>query len=221
MPARHYQPYHLALVPVVGIAVTGTATLLLAFLILLIHRKRKELKITDNVSGPSPEGFPPPPHRKFPEGLHIRPCSFSSYCPSQAARSKARTQRKGCKIWVLGKTHLMLGSVILVTMVTLFGEVVSGPRSTFQRFSYKETRRATNNFGTMIGKGGFGTVYRAEFGDDLVVAVKRMNRVSEQAEDEFCREMELLGRLHHRHLVALRGYCIKKRERWVTIIWFP
>ncbi|CAA6667662.1 unnamed protein product [Spirodela intermedia] len=153
--ARHYQPYHLALIPVVGIAVTGTATLLLAFLILLIHRKRKELKITDSISGPSQEGFPPPPHRKFSEG----------------------------------------------------------PRSMFQRFSYKETKRATNDFGSMIGKGGFGTVYRAEFGDDLVVAVKRMNKVSEQAEDEFCREMELLGRLHHRHLVALRGYCIKKRER--------
>ncbi|CAA7404475.1 unnamed protein product [Spirodela intermedia] len=153
--ARHYQRYHLALIPVVGIAVTGTATLLLAFLILLIHRKRKELKITDSISGPSQEGFPPPPHRKFSEG----------------------------------------------------------PRSMFQRFSYKETKRATNDFGSMIGKGGFGTVYRAEFGDDLVVAVKRMNKVSEQAEDEFCREMELLGRLHHRHLVALRGYCIKKRER--------
>jgi serine/threonine protein kinase len=46
-----------------------------------------------------------------------------------------------------------------------------------------------------------------------VAAVKRMNKVSEQVEEEFCREIELLARLHHRHLVALRGFCIKKNER--------
>ena len=32
-----------------------------------------------------------------------------------------------------------------------------------------------------------------------------MNKVSEQGEDEFCQEIELLARLHHRHFVALRG----------------
>uniref|UniRef100_A0A0D3B726 Serine-threonine/tyrosine-protein kinase catalytic domain-containing protein n=1 Tax=Brassica oleracea var. oleracea TaxID=109376 RepID=A0A0D3B726_BRAOL len=33
------------------------------------------------------------------------------------------------------------------------------------------------------------------------------------SEDEFCREIELLARLHHRHLVALKGFCVKKNER--------
>uniref|UniRef100_A0A1D1XWF4 Putative receptor-like protein kinase At1g49730 n=1 Tax=Anthurium amnicola TaxID=1678845 RepID=A0A1D1XWF4_9ARAE len=90
-----------------------------------------------------------------------------------------------------------------------------GPSSMFRRFSYKETKIATDNFSLVLGKGGFGTVYRAEFSADFVVAVKRMNKVSGQGEDEFCREMELLGRLHHRHLVALRGFCIEKRERFL------
>ncbi|KAL6964018.1 hypothetical protein U1Q18_035025 [Sarracenia purpurea var. burkii] len=45
--------------------------------------------------------------------------------------------------------------------------------------------------------------------------VKRMDKVSEQAEDEFCREIELLARLHHRHLVALRGFCIDKHSRFL------
>lgn len=83
----------------------------------------------------------------------------------------------------------------------------------FQKYSYKETKKATDNFNTIIGRGGFGTVYRAQFSDGSVVAVKRMNKVSEQGEDEFCREIELLARLHHRHLVSLRGFCSKKHER--------
>lgn len=58
-------------------------------------------------------------------------------------------------------------------------------------------------------------MYKAEFDGGLVAAVKRMNTVSEQAENEFCREIELLARLHHRHLVALRGFCIEKQERFI------
>ncbi|KAK4801690.1 hypothetical protein SAY86_022177 [Trapa natans] len=88
-----------------------------------------------------------------------------------------------------------------------------GPAFMFRKFSYKETKKATDNFSTVIGEGGFGTVYKARFSDDSLAAVKRMNRVSEQGEDEFCREIELLARLHHRHLVSLKGFCVEKRER--------
>ncbi|CAN4112193.1 unnamed protein product [Withania somnifera] len=70
-------------------------------------------------------------------------------------------------------------------------------------------------------KGGFGTVYKAEFKDGSTVAVKRMDKVSEQAEDEFCREIELLARLHHRHLVALRGFCTDRHERFLMYEYMP
>ncbi|KAL3032710.1 hypothetical protein AAZX31_02G097100 [Glycine max] len=92
-----------------------------------------------------------------------------------------------------------------------------GSSSMFRKFSYREIKKATNDFSTVIGQGGFGTVYKAQFSDGLIVAVKRMNRISEQGEDEFCREIELLARLHHRHLVALRGFCIKKCERYLFL----
>ncbi|XP_031109769.1 probable receptor-like protein kinase At1g49730 isoform X2 [Ipomoea triloba] len=90
-----------------------------------------------------------------------------------------------------------------------------GSTCMFRKFSYKETKKATNNFSTIIGQGGFGTVFKAEFGDGSAAAVKRMDKVSKQAEDEFCREIELLARLHHRHLVALRGFCVEKHERFL------
>ncbi|XP_015871518.2 probable receptor-like protein kinase At1g49730 isoform X2 [Ziziphus jujuba] len=90
-----------------------------------------------------------------------------------------------------------------------------GSSSMFRKFSYKEIKKGTDDFNTIIGQGGFGTVYKAQFSDGLVAAVKRMNKVSEQGEDEFCREIELLARLHHRHLVALRGFCIEKHERFL------
>ncbi|KAF8054820.1 hypothetical protein N665_1312s0013 [Sinapis alba] len=91
-----------------------------------------------------------------------------------------------------------------------------GHSLSFRKFSYKEIRKATKDFSTVIGSGGFGTVHKAEFSNGLVAAVKRMNKSCEQADDEFCREIELLARLHHRHLVALKGFCTKKNERFLV-----
>ncbi|XAR59442.1 Non-specific serine/threonine protein kinase [Bertholletia excelsa] len=90
-----------------------------------------------------------------------------------------------------------------------------GPLSVFRKFRYEEMERAPDNFKTIIGQGGFGTVYKAQLSDGSVVAVKRMDKTSEQAEDYFCREIELLARLHHRHLVTLRGFCVEKCERFL------
>lgn len=63
-------------------------------------------------------------------------------------------------------------------------------------------------------------MYKAHFTDGLVSAVKQMDKVSEQGEDEFCREIEFLAKLHHRHLVALRGFCVKKDERLIILVTF-
>ncbi|KAG6503385.1 hypothetical protein ZIOFF_035697 [Zingiber officinale] len=88
-----------------------------------------------------------------------------------------------------------------------------GPSTMLRRFTYKEIKLATDNFRTVIGKGGFGTVYKAQFADGSLAAVKLMNKDSKQDEKDFTREIELLARLHHRHLVTLNGFCIEKNER--------
>ncbi|CAL9120418.1 unnamed protein product [Musa textilis] len=94
--------------------------------------------------------------------------------------------------------------------------IFPGPSAMFRRFAYKEMKKATEKFSTVIGKGGFGTVYRAQFVDGSITAVKRMDKVSKQGEEEFCREIELLARLHHRHLVALKGFCAERNERFLV-----
>nr|GMC57130.1 calcium/calmodulin-regulated receptor-like kinase 2 [Ipomoea batatas]GMC67389.1 calcium/calmodulin-regulated receptor-like kinase 2 [Ipomoea batatas] len=46
-----------------------------------------------------------------------------------------------------------------------------------------------------------------------VVAVKVLATDSKQGEREFQTEVTLLGRLHHRNLVNLVGYCVDKGQR--------
>ncbi|KAJ9683035.1 hypothetical protein PVL29_018854 [Vitis rotundifolia] len=81
------------------------------------------------------------------------------------------------------------------------------------RYSYKDIQKATHNFTTILGQGSFGPVYKATIATGEVVAVKVLASNSKQGEKEFQTEVSLLGRLHHRNLVNLVGYCVDKGQR--------
>ena len=79
---------------------------------------------------------------------------------------------------------------------------------------------ATKNFTTLIGKGGFGEVYKGELSlsdsEELTtVAVKRLliNKLSGQGAKEFLTEIHLLSRCKHPNLVSLLGYCEEHNEK--------
>ncbi|KAI4296528.1 hypothetical protein L6164_036478 [Bauhinia variegata] len=80
------------------------------------------------------------------------------------------------------------------------------------KYSYKEIKKATSNFTTIIGHGAFGPVYKAETLNGEIVAVKVLDNNSKQGEKEFLTEVLLLGRLHHRNLVDLVGYTAEKGQ---------
>ncbi|KAL6324636.1 hypothetical protein AAG906_013449 [Vitis piasezkii] len=80
------------------------------------------------------------------------------------------------------------------------------------RYSYKDIQKATHNFTTILGQGSFGPVYKATMATGEVVAVKVLASNSKQGEKEFQTEVSLLGRLHHRNLVNLVGYCVDKGQ---------
>lgn len=80
------------------------------------------------------------------------------------------------------------------------------------RYSYKDIQKATQNFTTVLGQGSFGPVYKATMLTGEVVAVKVLASNSKQGEKEFQTEVSVLGRLHHRNLVNLVGYCVDKGQ---------
>ncbi|MCD7466096.1 hypothetical protein HAX54_002487 [Datura stramonium] len=82
-------------------------------------------------------------------------------------------------------------------------------------FTYQELVEATNDFSAKneLGKGGFGSVYKGYLEDGRYVAVKQLNIGGSQGEREFRAEVEIISRIHHRHLVSLVGYCISENKR--------
>lgn len=78
-------------------------------------------------------------------------------------------------------------------------------------------REVTNNFdeAKVLGKGGFGTVYKGVLQDGTEIAVKRMvsGMVVEKGLKEFQAEISVLTKVRHKHLVALLGHCVEGNER--------
>ncbi|KAK7290804.1 hypothetical protein RIF29_05514 [Crotalaria pallida] len=86
-------------------------------------------------------------------------------------------------------------------------------------YSYKDLQKATYNFTTLIGQGAFGPVYKAQMSTGETVAVKVLATNSKQGEKEFHTEVMLLGRLHHRNLVNLVGYCAEKGQHMLVYVY--
>lgn len=77
------------------------------------------------------------------------------------------------------------------------------------KFSLAEIKTATDNFNKkfLVGEGGFGKVYKGVMRNGMRVAVKRSQPGAGQGISEFEREITILSRIQHRHLVSFIGYC--------------
>ncbi|KAL9225800.1 hypothetical protein vseg_001683 [Gypsophila vaccaria] len=90
-------------------------------------------------------------------------------------------------------------------------------------FTYQELLEATGGFSdeNLLGEGGFGCVYKGHLVDGRVVAVKQLKIGGGQGEREFKAEVEIISRIHHRHLVSLVGYCIWESKRLLVYDYVP
>ncbi|CAN1303488.1 L-type lectin-domain containing receptor kinase IV.2 [Linum perenne] len=96
-----------------------------------------------------------------------------------------------------------------------------------EKGSSKFKPAATGGFSDseVIGIGGFGSVYRAilpnsSSGAELL-AVKKITRNSIQGIREFAAEIESLGRLRHKNLVNLQGWCKHKNDLLLVYDYIP
>ncbi|KAK4724076.1 hypothetical protein R3W88_026855 [Solanum pinnatisectum] len=85
-----------------------------------------------------------------------------------------------------------------------------------KRFSLRELQVASDNFSNrnILGRGGFGKVYKGRLADGSLVAVKRLKEERTQGgELQFQTEVEMISMAVHRNLLRLRGFCMTPTER--------
>lgn len=104
----------------------------------------------------------------------------------------------------------------------VYGQILETPN--LRIYTFAELKSATKNFkpDTVLGEGGFGTVYKGwvdektlnptKSGLGMVIAVKKLNHESVQGLEQWQSEVNFLGRISHPNLVKLLGYCWEDKE---------
>ncbi|KAL2894031.1 hypothetical protein RDABS01_009940, partial [Bienertia sinuspersici] len=90
-------------------------------------------------------------------------------------------------------------------------------------FLFRELQVATGNFNpkNILGKGGFGVVYKGCLPNRTMVAVKRLKDPSFTGEVQFQTEVEMIGLALHWNLLRLYGFCMTPNERLLVYPYMP
>ncbi|GLT37498.1 hypothetical protein SLA2020_118110 [Shorea laevis] len=153
---------------------------------------------------------------------------------SQLPKLPRRATKQTTKFWTIGMPLISLtlvfatgsGMVYFIRMRRKFADEVENWELEYgpQRFKYKDLYVATKGFKDkgLLGTGGFGRVYKGVLPTSkLEVAVKRVSHESRQGMREFVAEIVSIGRLRHRNLVQLLGYCRRKTELLLVYDYMP
>ncbi|KAA8546468.1 hypothetical protein F0562_002793 [Nyssa sinensis] len=86
-----------------------------------------------------------------------------------------------------------------------------GSIETIKIFTIEELKKATNGFdeNAIIGRGGYGTVYRGVLPQNKIVAVKRSTVVDQSQIEQFVNEVVVVSQINHRNVVTLLGCCLE------------
>ncbi|KAD7478589.1 hypothetical protein E3N88_01725 [Mikania micrantha] len=87
-------------------------------------------------------------------------------------------------------------------------------------YNYKDLQRATDNFSqeNILGKGGFGEVFKGVLDDNNVVAVKKLHVQHGGVKGEFENEVKLISNIHHRNLLRLLGWSIEGSDYLILVL---
>ena len=81
-----------------------------------------------------------------------------------------------------------------------------------KHYSYAQVKRITKSFAEVVGRGGFGIVYRGTLPDGRMVAVKVLKDSKGNGED-FTNEVASMSQTSHHNIVSLLGFCSERSKR--------
>ncbi|XP_023767480.1 cold-responsive protein kinase 1 [Lactuca sativa] len=90
-------------------------------------------------------------------------------------------------------------------------------------YNYKHLQSATKYFSeeNILGRGGFGDVFKALLDDNNIVAVKKIQVGNAKAKEEFENEVKLISNVHHRNLLRLLGWSSEGSNLLLVLEYMP
>ncbi|KAF4362372.1 rust resistance kinase Lr10-like [Cannabis sativa] len=89
------------------------------------------------------------------------------------------------------------------------------------RYTYADVKNITSEFKEKLGEGAYGEVFKGKLSNDIFVAVKILNSVSNGNGEDFINEVATIGQIHHVNVVRLVGYCADGFRRALVYEFLP
>ncbi|XP_047940710.1 LEAF RUST 10 DISEASE-RESISTANCE LOCUS RECEPTOR-LIKE PROTEIN KINASE-like 2.5 isoform X2 [Salvia hispanica] len=89
------------------------------------------------------------------------------------------------------------------------------------RYKHSTIKKMTNSFSKNLGRGGFGSVYKGQFPDGRLMAVKVLNESNGNNGEDFMNEVASISRTSHVNIVALLGFCFEGSKRALIYDFMP
>ncbi|CAG7864622.1 unnamed protein product [Brassica rapa] len=90
-----------------------------------------------------------------------------------------------------------------------------------KRYSYAKVKKMTNSFAHVLGKGGFGTVYKGKLPDGGVDVAVKILKEGKGTGEEFINEVASMSRTSHVNIVSLLGFCYEGNKRAIVYEFMP
>ncbi|KAL4372112.1 hypothetical protein AHAS_Ahas06G0233200 [Arachis hypogaea] len=121
--------------------------------------------------------------------------SYSCFCPNGQLGNGS----------VIGGCHEKIHRNMLPKIVT------EESSRTTKIFTAEQLKKATNNYddNLVVGRGGFGTVYKELLENDKDVAIKKSKTVNPKQVEQFINEVIILSQINRRNIVKLLGCCLE------------
>ncbi|KAL8467838.1 hypothetical protein ACS0TY_031179 [Phlomoides rotata] len=123
------------------------------------------------------------------------------------------SETKGEKVFEAGETFASDSTAIVLNRESEKVKIGELPEFTFAALAIATDQFHENN---LLGRGGFGPVYKGNLGNGKEIAVKRLSAASGQGMQEFVNEVIVISKLQHRNLVRLLGWCIENEEKMLV-----
>lgn len=152
---------------------------------------------------------------------HVSSSQFMEDAANHNRRNNSTPAKDRSKMAIFKKVSKASGDESFVIPINL------------KAFTLNDLKAATKNFrlDSLLGEGGFGQVFKgwidettlapARPGTGLVVAVKVLKSESHQGHREWLTEVDYLGKLRHKNLVRLIGYCEESHNRLLVYEFMP